>query len=903
MTASTQFPVGANVKFPVNGALVDATIESLIDEQDALKKDLGYDCAVKFIDAGAEAFDYAKFSELEAAEAPAEKPARKGRSKKTNEDETDAKKLANDKRMGRGPADGSDLPTQVDMPAPLAELLCPETSVLFKLGDLVEYEIQGKVEQGRILELKDQKPPYTAIALVPHLIAGEREPRRWTKELQSLKHVASVGEATALTTGWWSNGGPAHWIQDGKALCGREMFGKTPVITTADPAAPEYQQNQCKKCVKAMQKAGIGQVEQDNPFPVTEAQLDARIEGFDEHAPDPLEQIDFDQVPAVAVSTSVATEIPGTPVLGTELASSEPLTAEPAPTQPVHDSGITMQPLSKLFPWADQPRREFQQHALDELGESIKHKGLMQNLTGRLAPDGRIEIVIGGRRLRAMNGLVKAGDWQPDHLVAVAIRDLNDLDALMLATAENVERQDMTPLEEADAFTRMVELGAAPEDIALKFGHSLKTVQQRLTLARGLGDDGRKLYQAGKIGLGQAQVIAQTSGPIRKHVVKAAAEGGYGGTAQALHNLIKRSSFLVEHAKFNVEKSGLEIVHDLYGDQPDRFVDPKAALALQLDWVKDRAAKLEKKKEHHFVDILKHEGSSFLPHDKYESYNVPVSVRGTVILVSITTGQVEERRCARRADMKSARAKEQAAERKQASNEASGSEGAAIRKQGWIDGHEARATALRSALVGDHKRAVALTILMILEASPVELRASLSHTQAVEIPAGIARLKELDSKLGGKLQVNHHHQPQRPLSVKFGYGMEAARPAREYLELLLTLHLDELLDIQSVLIAQAVGGWSAYNPVHAPYDFGVKLAADTGAVVKFRLTDEHLKAYPRDRLLELAQDAGLDYIVANASKYPTSTALRGAVLEMADELEQRGYVPPIARFPASATTD
>ena len=547
------------------------------------------------------------------------------------------------------------------------------------------------------------------------------------------------------------------------------------------------------------------------------------------------------------------------------------------------------------------PRKVFEQAALAELAESIAHKGLMQNLVIRPVLEGdsgHYEVVAGGRRLRALQLLAEQGRIPESYMVPVRVQQLSDLEALQLATAENVERRNMSPIEEADAFAGMVALGATPHDIALRFGFSEKTVQQRLVLAEGLGEDGRKLFTDGKIGLGQAQIIAQTSGSLRKHVVKAAASGSYDSTVSALQNLIKKGSFLVEHAKFDVAASGLEIVEDLYGDQPARFADPKAALARQLDWVQARAGELEGKKEQHFVDVLKRDSDYLsLPYDTYSSYDPPKAMRGTVIMVSTVTGEVKETRCVRESDLKSARAKEQAAERKQASNEATGGEGAAIRKQGWIDGHEARATALRSALVGDHKRAVALTILMMLEAEPVSLRGSLNHVHMVPIPVGIARLTALDEKLGGKLGATAHPKPQQPISVKFAYGDAGEQRALEYLDLLLSLTLEELLDIQSVLIAQAAGGWNEYNPVHAPKPFVVKLAADTGAVVKFKLTDEHLKAYPRDRLLELAADAGLTYIAGNTANLSTNKDIRAAIFEHADALFERGYVPPLARFP------
>ncbi|SEI68161.1 ParB/RepB/Spo0J family partition protein [Deinococcus reticulitermitis] len=561
------------------------------------------------------------------------------------------------------------------------------------------------------------------------------------------------------------------------------------------------------------------------------------------------------------------------------------------------DSALSHFTLAELVPSPLNPRKLFEQAPLEELAESILHKGLMQNLVGRVAGDGEVEVVAGGRRLRALKLLAEQGRIPADYPVPVRVQPLSDLEALQLATAENVERRNMTPLEEADAFAGMVALGATPQDIALRFGFSEKTVRQRLVLAEGLGEDGRELFVSGKIGLGQAQVIAQTSGPLRKHVLDRAKEGRSVGELQ---RTVQQGSFLVEHARFDVAASGLEIIEDLYGDAPARFADPKAALARQLDWANARAEALRGKKEHLFAEVkVEQESYLSLSSDEFRRYGAPQELLGTVLLVSSVTGQVKEERAARAGDIKSHEAKQQAKERAKASSEATGSEGAAIRKSGWEDGHIARATALRSALVGDHKRAVALTILTLLEAEPVTLRASLHHVQAVPIPAGLQRLRELDEKLGGGLGVGDAPQPKNPLTVRFSYGSSGERAARELLERLLTLSLEELLDFQSVLIAQAVGGWSPHNPVHAPYPFVVQLAADTGAKVEFRLTDAHLKAYPRDRLLELAADAGLEAVTQRAANLSTNKDLRAAILQHADELHARGYVPPIARFPAA----
>lgn len=573
--------------------------------------------------------------------------------------------------------------------------------------------------------------------------------------------------------------------------------------------------------------------------------------------------------------------------------------AGPTPVPPILDgSASSLFRVEQLVASPLNPRKFFDPAAIEELAESVLHKGLMQNLVGRVAENGQdVEIVAGGRRLRALKLLAEQGRISADYLVPVRVQPLSDLEALQLATAENVERRNMTPLEEADAFAGMVALGATPGDIALRFGYNARTVQQRLVLAEGLGEDGRELFNAGQIGLGQAQVIAQTTGPLRKHVLS---EAKRGVGASGLTDLIKRGSFLVEHAKFDVDASGLDIVEDLFASAPARFADPQAALALQMDWVKARADDLQGRKEHHFVEVqVKNSDYLRTSYDEFSSYDAPKKLLGTVILVSSITGQVKEERTARRADIKSHQAKQQAEQRKQVASEASGSEGGAIRKSGWVDGHAARAAALRTALLGDHKRAVALSILTLLSAHASAISVNWQNVEGVELPEVRARLEELDTKLGGALKPSTKPASGQPLVEARWAGMWNKSDEAEYtfLTQLLTLSLEELLDLLGILTAQAYGNWDKYSPEKPAREFPTRLAADVRATVKFKLTDEHLKAYTRDRLLELAANAGLAYIAGNTANLSTNKDIRAAILQHADELHARGYVPPLARFP------
>lgn len=696
----------------------------------------------------------------------------------------------------------------------------------------------------------------------------------------------------ALTTGWWRKSGPAHWIQEGRALCGREV-PEGVVITTADPAAAEFQTNRCRKCAAAMAKAASmdeapAAADQDLPFPVTEAQLTAALEAGG--APE---------------QPAASEELPGTPVLLPPAEDLEPaVTPTPEVTPLLQGADVRTIALSALHPSPLNPRKVFDSGKLAELSESIAHQGLMQNLVIRpnTGEGGGYEVVAGGRRLRALQLLAEQGRITGQYMVPVRIRqDLTDLQALMLAVAENQDRADVSPLEEADAYAQMVHLGATVHDIALRYGRTERHVHQRLTLARDLGDDGRALLDAGTIGLGQAQVIAQTAGPLRKHVVKAAERGD---SVKALNHMIVQQSILVEHAKFDVPGSGLEIIEDLYGSAPARFADPKTALARQLDWVEQRRATLASKKEQYFVEILKTDSTYLhLPYSDYTEYNPPKELRGTVILVSTVTGEVQEKRCARQKDVNAHQAKQRAADKKAATEDATGTAGAAIRKGAYVHGHQARAAALRTALIGDHKRTVALGIMALLGTHLSNLSVNTDGLHLADAPRVKARLLELDAKLDGALDIEQAWRRTQGFRVGTGWKGSYGGGKQDYafLQQLLDLTLEELLDLHGILIAESYGGWNEYRPEEPISPFLQQLAADVGAKVEFELTAEHLKAYPRERLLELARDAkigeGPDGRGASLEGLATNKLIIAEILAHAPALQARGYVPPVARFP------
>ena len=150
-----------------------------------------------------------------------------------------------------------------------------------------------------------------------------------------------------------------------------------------------------------------------------------------------------------------------------------------------------------IYPNPDQPRKRFDEAGLQELAASIKASGLLQPITVRPDPDGRFMIVAGERRWRAhqLAGLptIEA------NLVAVS-----DDQLAIAAIVENLQRQDITPLEEAFAFRRMIDQGYSVESLALRLGlKQPHRISDRLQLLR-LAPDYLDLFRKGHLTPSQA---------------------------------------------------------------------------------------------------------------------------------------------------------------------------------------------------------------------------------------------------------------------------------------------------------------------------------------------------------------------------------------------------------------
>ena len=151
-------------------------------------------------------------------------------------------------------------------------------------------------------------------------------------------------------------------------------------------------------------------------------------------------------------------------------ASSTAVRLDPQPGEIVQQVSLT-----SIVPSPLQPRKEFDREALQELIDSVRQHGIIQPLIVRQV-GGRNELIAGERRWRAAQeaGLMQA---------PIIVRDATDIEVLELSLIENLQRTDLNPIEEAQAYARLVgEFGMRQDDIAYKVGKSRATIANSLRL-------------------------------------------------------------------------------------------------------------------------------------------------------------------------------------------------------------------------------------------------------------------------------------------------------------------------------------------------------------------------------------------------------------------------------------
>ncbi|MFA4995156.1 MAG: ParB/RepB/Spo0J family partition protein [Bdellovibrionales bacterium] len=204
-------------------------------------------------------------------------------------------------------------------------------------------------------------------------------------------------------------------------------------------------------------------------------------------------------------------------LLGDVDASYQPTTRSADPTAASRAGGLQRMPTAWLSSGAFQPRHLFNEEALQELAASIRERGILEPLLVRPKPHARdsYEIIAGERRWRAAQ---IAGV----HDVPVLVRELTDREAMEFGIIENVQREDLSPIEEGEGYKRLIEeFGHTQDALAKIVGKSRPHITNMLRLLS-LPEEIRQMIAEGSLTPGHARALVPTKNPLElaREVVK-----------------------------------------------------------------------------------------------------------------------------------------------------------------------------------------------------------------------------------------------------------------------------------------------------------------------------------------------------------------------------------------------
>jgi ParB family transcriptional regulator, chromosome partitioning protein len=232
-------------------------------------------------------------------------------------------------------------------------------------------------------------------------------------------------------------------------------------------------------------------------------------------------------------------------------------------------------PVDSISPNPRQPRRRFEEEALNALAGSLGERGVLQPVLVRPKPDGTYELIAGERRWRAATiaGL---------KTIPALVRPHDDAEALETALIENVAREDLNPVEEAQACAALVEeLGLTREQVARRIGKGRVALSNLMRLLE-LPDEVLKLLEEGSLseGHGRALLTAKDHGE-RRRLARDAVAGEW--TVRLLEERARRSN---DEAKGDVagrsSRAGARRARGVHPDQAAAAVEIEAALGAAL---------------------------------------------------------------------------------------------------------------------------------------------------------------------------------------------------------------------------------------------------------------------------------------------------------------------------------
>lgn len=635
------------------------------------------------------------------------------------------------------------------------------------------------------------------------------------------------------------------------------------------------------------------------------------------------------------------------------MSAAENLIARPSAAlrlTPTSTGDVVNIPFNRVRRSALNPRKTFIHAGLVELAVNIFERttfddqgrvlqtGIEQNLIGRPSSEG-VEVAAGERRYRAVellvnglavpvqvdtdaNGRAVMGEKYlqvpADYPMPFKVRDMTDAELIETATVENILRENMTPMEEADAYMALHGAGRSIEYIAIKYHKHPVTVEGRIQLAAGLGKEGRKALEAEDINLEHAKVIAATTGPLKKMLLDQARSGS---SATSLKRMLEKASFPVSNALFDVQASGLAIDDSqglgLLGEFPAQFKDPKAALSHQLEKLNEIKAEEEASGKWGAVEIVPVEGS--MPELPPVGFVFrPSGMEPHLLLICATkTGKVgrseakvskasadafwhqeEEARKARKAA--AAQAAGEGAEPTTTPSASAAPQGAPaphpvtpeppkIREAAHVIAHQARAQAIQGKLATDPHLCLLLACHALIESYPRHMELTTNAVKSVPLtPEARALVQDLMPLCCRFLGVDESGRLVKRSRLGFNVLDELLDPK---------VTTGDLLKLWALLTHQQVGSWDNNQGAvpHRVQEMAGILNVKDDVQQRFTLTKEYLDAYTTAGLHDLIETMPQEHRPVGILK-ASKSELVGLIVEKAQALKKAGWLPDLVKF-------
>ena len=231
-------------------------------------------------------------------------------------------------------------------------------------------------------------------------------------------------------------------------------------------------------------------------------------------------------------------------LLGAELTTKAAASTASLNASPAGQGDLRQIPLEQLQRGQYQPRRDFDESALNELADSIKAQGVMQPIVVRLVASNRYEIVAGERRWRASQRASL-------DVIPAIVRQISDETAIAMALSENIQREDLNSIEEARALKRLqTEFDLSQQEIATAVGKSRPVIANLLRLLT-LEPEVAEMLETKAIGAGHGKVLLALEGSAQ---VKAARRVAYGKLSVRQTEVLVRAFLSPKDADASMER-------------------------------------------------------------------------------------------------------------------------------------------------------------------------------------------------------------------------------------------------------------------------------------------------------------------------------------------------------------